>query len=237
MVLKVCGSLFLVLAAFVGFLHGALALQGKRTPETLGRYHDWPVIGGFFPRYDPAAAPPTEEELRAERAALRIAQTRSDFKLPPPYDADELKKLVDELAQAKTEVDGVRRAQEEERERLKRAEADLAERHTTIASAADALEARAKELEARSDELQRERLFVRDEEIKYLKSLALVYEAMAPEDAARRLTELDADTTAKLVSVMTDRKAGRILGAMDVPKAVEITKRVQARTSSDAKRN
>jgi flagellar motility protein MotE (MotC chaperone) len=236
MVLKIFGALFLSLGAFVGFLHGILYAQGKRSPETLGRYHDWPVVGGFFPRYDAEPAPPTDEELRTERAALRIARTKSDFRLPPPFEADELQKLVQELSTAKSEQDATHRAQDEERERLKRAEADLAERQAEFAKVADRLENREQELKARSDELERERLFVMQDELKNLKSLSEVYAAMAPEDAARRFAELDTDTTAKLVSVMSDRKAGKILGAMDVPKAVEITKRVQAFAKADAKK-
>jgi flagellar motility protein MotE (MotC chaperone) len=236
MLLKICGALMIAFASFVGFLHGFLAVQGKRDPESLGRYHDWPVIGGFFPKYEAPPPEPTEDELKLEKAAIRLAQSRAEYRLPPPYDADELKKLVDELAEAKAKNDRDRRALDEERERMKRAETDLAERQAVVAKAVEDVETKAKALIAQAEELERERLFVRSEESKNLKRLALVYESMAPADAAKKLGDLDADTTAKLVAVMTERKAGKILGAMDTPRAVEITKRIQARASADAKR-
>jgi flagellar motility protein MotE (MotC chaperone) len=230
------GGLLVMFASFVGFLHGFLRLQGKGDPESLGRYHDWPVVGGFFPKYVPEIPPPTEEEKQLEDAAVRLARAQGEYRLPPPYDADELKRLIDELAEARTKNEETRRLQEEQSERLKRAEADLAERQAAVTRAAEKLEADAKELVARAEELERERMFVRDSETKNLKTLAAVYEAMAPDVAAKKMEQLDSDTTAKLIAVMSERKAGKILGAMDIPKAVEITKRMQARSSADAAR-
>ena len=236
MVLKIFGGLLITFASFVGFLHGLLRMQGKGDPESLGRYHDWPVIGGFFPKYVAPPPPPTTEEKELENAAVRLARAQGEYRLPPPYDADELKRLIDELAEARTKNEETRRAQEEQTERLRRAEIDLAERQAAVTKAAEKLEGDAKELSAKAQELESERLFVRKSETENLKTLAAVYEAMAPADAAKKLDGLDSDTTAKLIASMSERKAGKILGAMEVPKAVEITKRMQARTSADAVR-
>ena len=236
MPLKMLGGLLIMVASFIGFLHGLLRVQGKNDPETLGRYHDWPVIGGFFPKYVPLPPPPTDDEKELENAAVRLARAQGEYRLPAPYDADELKRLIDELAEARTKNEEMKRAQEDQAERLRRAETDLAERQAAVTKAAEKLEADAKELVARSEELESERLFVRESESKNLKTLAAVYEAMEPAKAAEKLDKMDTDTTAKLIASMSDRKAGKILGAMEIPKAVEITKRMQARTSADAPR-
>jgi flagellar motility protein MotE (MotC chaperone) len=234
--LRLVGGLAVAFLSFTGCLHGILYVQGKYDPETLGRYHDWPGVGGFFPAYVAPPPEPTEEEKRMAETTVRIHQTRSDFRLPAPYDEEELKRLVAELAEARAKTEETRRVLADEEDRLKRAEADLAERQATVTETAAALKTQADELLARFEEFERERLFVRDSESKNIKTLAAVYEAMPPQEAAAKLDQLDADTTAKLVAVMQTGKAGKILAAMSTPRAVEITKRIQARTSADAKR-
>ena len=84
------------------------------------------------------------------------------------------------------------------------------------------------------DELERERAFIRRSEERNLKSLASIYEAMAPDEAAGRLALMDDDTAAKLVSRMSERKAGKVLGALETPRAVAVTRRMKSLTDADA---
>jgi flagellar motility protein MotE (MotC chaperone) len=93
---------------------------------------------------------------------------------------------------------------------------------------AESLEARSKELIAARDELDRERTFVREEESRNFKTLAAMYESMSAEDAAGKLEMLEDGVVAKVIGCMNERKAGRILAAMDTPRAVAVTKKLQA---------
>jgi flagellar motility protein MotE (MotC chaperone) len=227
-ILQTLGIVFGAFLAFVGLLHGTLAARHRYTPEGLGAFHEWPVIGGFFPKHVEKEAPETPEERRERDAALWLQDARNEFKLPTPFAAEQIETLVREHKDARSQADAARTRYDAERadlERLKKdAEADREALHKT----ADEIEKRVKSLATDSDELTRERTFVRAAEIKNFKTLATMYESMPAEDAAQRLDELDEETAAKLVSQMSERKAGRILAAMKTPRAVLITKKLQA---------
>ena len=66
------------------------------------------------------------------------------------------------------------------------------------------------------------------EESRNYKTLADMYGAMPADDAAAKLGQLEDDVVAKILSRMSERKAGRILAGMDTPRAVGITKRLQS---------
>lgn len=233
-VLKFVGGACIALLVFVGMLHGVLAATGKHTPEVLGRFHDMPVVGGFFPKHEPAVPPPTPEELRNAKAAEWLAGAAKDVELPPPYTSEEIGKLVRDLKDAREQHLAAARRLEEERTGLDRVGADLESQKRELLAGAGDLERKSRELLVLRDELERERAFIRRSEERNLKSLASIYEAMAPEEAASRLGLMDDDTAAKLVSRMSERKAGRVLGALETPRAVAITRRMKSLTEADA---
>lgn len=59
---------------------------------------------------------------------------------------------------------------------------------------------------------------------KNLRHIAKAYEAMSPEDAAARLSNLDRTTAVKILLLMNSKKAGAIIGMMPTTKATQITK-------------
>ena len=65
-VLKAFGVVFVLFLVFVGLVHGVLVARRRHTPETLNAFHDWPVIGGFFPKHDVEEKPPSPEERPRE---------------------------------------------------------------------------------------------------------------------------------------------------------------------------
>ena len=67
---------------------------------------------------------------------------------------------------------------------------------------------------------------IRAEEIgnKRLKHVAKAYEAMQPEDAASRLTGLEASIAVQILLKMNSKKAGLVIGMMDTTKATLLTK-------------
>lgn len=59
-----------------------------------------------------------------------------------------------------------------------------------------------------------------------LLKVSKIYEAMAPEEAAKTLEKLDEDTAAAILGNLKPRKAGAILGQMDSDKSASISKKL-----------
>ncbi len=59
---------------------------------------------------------------------------------------------------------------------------------------------------------------------KRLKHVAKAYEAMQPEDAASRLSGLEAPIAVQILLKMNSKKAGLVIGMMETTKATTITK-------------
>jgi flagellar motility protein MotE (MotC chaperone) len=228
---QIFGAVFVALIVFVGLLHGVLLARGRYTPEALGAFHDWHVIGGFFPKHAAMEAPETPAERREREAAAWLHDARNDVDLPPGFTAEQLETLVRELKDARSQADAARTRFEAERADLDRLAKEVQADKQAIHAAADEIDRTVKALESDKNELESVRTFVQKEERQNFKTLAAMYESMPAEDAAKRLDELDETTAAKLVGQMSDRKAGRILAAMETPRAVLITKRLQALSS------
>ncbi len=65
---------------------------------------------------------------------------------------------------------------------------------------------------------------VEEKENKRLKHVAKAYEAMSPEDAAVRLSQLDNEIAIKILLIMKSKKAGLVIGMMPAEKAGQLTK-------------
>ncbi len=59
-----------------------------------------------------------------------------------------------------------------------------------------------------------------------LLKVSKIYEAMPPEEAAKRLEKLDENTAVAIISMLKPRTAGGILAVMDSDKAASISKRI-----------
>ena len=73
---------------------------------------------------------------------------------------------------------------------------------------------------------QIDRSLIKAEEIgnKRLKHVAKAYEAMQPEDAASRLSGLEASIAVQILLKMNSKKAGLVIGMMDTTQATMLTK-------------
>ena len=75
--LSVVGLLTLAQWVFIGLLHVFLTVQDKRSPETLNRLHDVPVIGGYFPEvHVPTEDPEVENREYATDVRQRIREAK-----------------------------------------------------------------------------------------------------------------------------------------------------------------
>lgn len=57
-----------------------------------------------------------------------------------------------------------------------------------------------------------------------VRKIVKIYESMSPEDAASRIEGLDREMAVMILSAMSERKAAKILGLVDVSKSVELSK-------------
>lgn len=231
-IVTVAGILFLAELLFVGLVYGLLAARGRLNPETLGRLHDLPVVGGFFGRggkTNPKA--PTPEELRDARIRRAIDETEDALRLPPPYTREEVDRLVTELRAARLSAE--QKAKELERLELERGtlEAEIAARREVLDTDLETLDRRLKEFRALREEIAKERSSLsealRSDELKNFKLIAGIYEKMGAESAAAQLAELDDDACARVIAAMEPRIAGKVLGAFETLKAVSVTRRLQ----------
>jgi flagellar motility protein MotE (MotC chaperone) len=235
-VLKGLGLVTLVFLLFVALVHGVLMAKRRHTPETMNAFHDWPVIGGFFPKEVIHEKPPTPEEIREKDAAAWLQDSRNEFQMPAPATTDEVEALVRELKDARSQADAAKARHDAEKADLERARKDLESDRQAVHATGDLIASKLTELNALRSELDRERISLQTTEIRNFKMLAAMYEAMPPEDAAKRLAELEEDTASRLLAKMSDRKAGSILAAMEAPRAVLITKRLQALPAEEEKK-
>lgn len=56
-----------------------------------------------------------------------------------------------------------------------------------------------------------------------IKKVVKIYEAMTPEEAASRIEKLDERTAVMILSSMSDKKAAKVLGLMEVGKSVRLS--------------
>ncbi len=155
----------------------------------------------------------------ATAAADPAGATKAPTEAPAvtrPRGAREVARLVDAVARRQAEL--------EEREREIAGRADLlAEQERHVGEEVARLEA----LEAKLGDRLAQNAEAEDAAAT---SLAKVYAAMKPDEAAKILGELDDDTLLRIVARMRSKELGLILSRLDAKKAVVVTTRL-ARTS------
>ena len=231
-VFTVLGAIFLAQLMFVGMVHVFLRVQGKDSPETMEALHGLPVVGGFFPQSAPVEPSLSPEEAAKREARLALIETTDFFPLPPSYDREEIEALCRAARDAQTRHEQALLDLQRERESLKAATSEYETEQTGLMSAAAELEDRARDLQAGMEELTERSNRLDQDKIANLRSISEMYENMPPDSAAKQLTELDVDLTARILHMMSQRKSGKILAVMEVPEAVAVTRRIQAITSS-----
>lgn len=229
--LSAMGILMLALLVFVGLVHVFLKVQHKDTPETLGALNAMPVIGGFFSAPPPVEPEMTAEEKRERQARQDLLDSREFFALPEGFDRDALDEVVGSMKDALESYEQGRLEVEKEKEALAKVRAEVESQRQALEEAAAALAAKAKDLEAGREELELRANRLQSEEMKNLKANASIFEQMAPAAAAAILKDIDLDTGAKILKMMSPRKSGKILGEMKPTLAVDLTRRLQAITT------
>src|SRR5262245_14972336 len=158
--------------------------------------HDVAVIGRFFP--EPEAPP--EEHAAVESAPAEPGEPSDQevlaaslgalgaWSLTPPFTAQELKGLADELKLKRLQLEQGLRDQNERAKELDSREAMLVEQFQALEDLRARLEAFEQELQLRSQEVEREETAAGVQEDRKWKNLADLFSGLDAEEAGRRLT-------------------------------------------------
>lgn len=241
----VIGTLTLAQWVFIGLLHGFLTVQKKRSPETLERLHNIPVVGGYFlpPKEDKKVDELNEEEAKRN---VRLVEAREVFNLPPAFDMNELKSLTDDIRARKDQLATARADLDERETRIGDLEKEVERREKKVAEDQEKLEARSQEVSRKQSEVDRQSQFATEEkavtEAAAYKKIAKVYAEIDPVKAAEFLMKdtgkADADgqapsaddrarNAALLLTYMDADKSAKIIEAMDSVQAVKITEKMR----------
>jgi hypothetical protein len=239
----ILGVLTLAQWVFIGLLHGFLTLQHKRSPETMSKLHDIPVVGGYFM---PLKTESDAEKLNVEQAErnLRLIEAKEILALPAAFSPDDLRQLTEDIKARKAQLFETRQDFEERETRLADLRQEIERREKTVASRQEELEKKAQEMGRQQIELQSQ-LKVRDveksdAEATVLKKLAKIYAEIDPQKAAQLLitpAELEGDEketvdatalrAAKVLVYMDAEKSARVLEIMDAVEAVRVGEKLK----------
>lgn len=236
-ILTVIGVLTVAQWIFIGLLHMFLTIQDKRSPETLSKLHDVPVIGGYFPDVK-METKEDQEQKYADRMTLRLIESKKYYDLPRAFDEDEITALLAEIKGRKEELTRARSLSEEREiqiasmvEDLDRREKEVNEAQANLDELAAALDTQQREMEFELSSLREKRDEV---EATNLKKIAKWLNGVKPPEKARDflLTGTDSDTpmlreeryldAAKVLSVMDEEAVSKIIEVMDPLDYVQI---------------
>jgi flagellar motility protein MotE (MotC chaperone) len=159
-----------------------------------------PALAVLKPSSDPSGAASVKGGIHAERA-------RS---------AADVKSLLEELSRRQDEVDRREKALAAREERLALYEKDVTAKITQLESVGKSLKDELRKSTSASDEAAA--------------SLAKVYGAMKPSDAAPILDQLDEATALRILTRMKEKQVGEILPLMTRERAIVLTRSLAGRT-------
>lgn len=114
---------------------------------------------------------------------------------------------------------------------INRKEQEIVEREGELLKKEERLNVIKRDIEARLAELKKvhqdiESLVnkINEADDERVKKIVKIYESMSPEEAASRIEGLDKDMAVMILSAMSERKAAKIFGLVDVKKSVELSK-------------
>jgi flagellar motility protein MotE (MotC chaperone) len=207
-----CGRVTRALAAGLG-----VALAGKLVllaTSWTGVAVDTPAIAADAAKPQVAAAKPdlATVKLPSVDAAGRTSAPKPAQ--PPEGKPPDVRALVDAIARRQTELDGREREIVAREERLRVYEQDVVAKIASLEEIEKRLQARAKAATATVDAAA--------------ESLAKVYGAMKPADAAPILERLDEPTVLTIFGRMKEKQIGEILPLMSKEKAIALTQALAA---------
>lgn len=212
----------LAAATFVGT--GAMVLKSRDmlNKEGLSRLHGLPVVGGLFPKPEPK---PAEEGSAGTAAAPKTPVTTTGGLRP--MSAGEISRLMAEAERLCEEYKAKKERLNEHEHRLELLAKDLDRKRQEIETTKQAVEKAWQALCQRQRDLAKDEVTFLEAEQQNLRKLGKMYESMKPDQAALAMRNLDETTAVKLLFIMSERTAGKVLGSMDTEMAAKISERMR----------
>ncbi|MCD6232105.1 hypothetical protein J7K28_05725 [Candidatus Aerophobetes bacterium] len=115
---------------------------------------------------------------------------------------------------------------QEKQEKLAKKEEKLKEFQTYLSLQREELKRESERIVALKEELEKD---IEEERIKYnerISWLASIYEEMQPEEASPIIEKLSDELAVSVLSQMEERQVGKILGIMDLSRAIELSEKI-----------
>lgn len=145
------------------------------------------------------------------------------FKLPSPYTEPQFSALMRQLESARTDLERRTASADVREATLERMRSDLDDRRDELAKLRDQILSKAKDLDDKRGRFDKEIVRLSTAEEANLRALASVYDEMPADAAAERLVALGTSEAAKILSRVEKKKTAKIIAAMPVDKASEVT--------------
>lgn len=115
---------------------------------------------------------------------------------------------------------------EEREKRLNTKEEEIKREEETLRMLKLGIDEDIKRYTALRNELQKDLMQLNKEREERFNKLVKIYEMMSPSEAASRLTKMEESTTIKLISMMKEKVAGKILGQMEASRAARLSEKI-----------
>jgi flagellar motility protein MotE (MotC chaperone) len=115
---------------------------------------------------------------------------------------------------------------EEREKRLNTKEEEIRKEEETLRMLKLGIEEDIKRYSTLKSEIQKDLIKLDKEREERFNKLVKIYEIMGPGEAATRLIKMDESTAIKLISMMKEKVAGKILGQMEPSRAARISEKI-----------
>jgi len=202
---------------------GLLAVRGMLNREGLSRLHRLPVVGTLFPEPMPepeAAAQPPKSTASAPASAMGQGGMK-------PLSAGEIARLIAEAEKLRDEYKRRKETLHDLERRLESLSLDLDRKREDVEEAKQAVEKGWAKLREAQKELEKDKVVFGEAEKKNLKKMGKVYESMQPTRAALAMKSMDEATVVKLLFVMSERSAGKVLSEIEPETAAALSEKMR----------
>lgn len=219
----ILGLLVGVAAVFVGTSAAVLAAKGRLNREGLSRFRQLPLVGRCFPE-PPTPKPGAGADQPSPAAFAAAAPQESAIQA---MSSGEIRRLMSEAQKLRDEFKAKQQTLATHKRRLESIEKDLTRKRAEIEAVKQAVEQAWEELRLARQEIEKDKVVFHDSERKNLKRMAKVYEAMPADSAAATMAGVEEDTVVKLLFLMNERAAGKVLAALKPEEAGRITEKMR----------
>ncbi len=232
----IIGLLTIAQWLFIGLLYGFLQAQGKDSPDTMAKLHDFPVIGGYFPKVK-LQTKVQKERKYGDDLRERLIDARRQWDLPKSYDEKQFSELLTEIRTRGDRLKTESRKLEKLKQEIHTIEEEVNNRELAVIADRETLSRRKRALDKAEDEIRLrkngQKTKINKREMAANRKIAKWYDNMSPEKAAEKLAQAPENETraekverlrqaALLLTLMDEEQAANVIDILDPVDFVEI---------------